>query len=109
MRTRWTVRRLMLVAMLLGLGCGRDDASSSLVKADRSATVIAPGTTVGTFVLLASGSVSMDDRSGLNPQISGGDVGAAGVGVNVSQPTVLIGSSAVVDLSRVVIGQRVVL
>ena len=64
---------------------------------------------MGSFVLLATGAVSVNDRSGVNPQIAGGDVGAAGVGVAVTSPTVTIGSDAVVDHARVVIGQRVTL
>ena len=92
------------LALVLSLGCGGPAAPSDQSGVSSGLTA-PPGSVVSGFALLATGSVSIDDRS----QVLGGDVGAAGVGVAASSPTVVVGSAALIDRGRILIGQRVVL
>jgi len=112
--TTSAIRLLTLtLAACAPLACGRSEpvssASAITLAAASAANAASPGSSVGGFVLLASGSISVDDRSASSPQILGGDVGAAGIGTPSSAQTVVIGSEAAVDRTRVVVGQRVTL
>jgi hypothetical protein len=97
-------RCLPAIALLLVLtppSCGDNEARP---ESRKDALGVVSG-----FALLASKTVSVDDRTATNPQITGGDVGAAGVGVATNLQTLVIGSDAHVDTARVLIGQRTTL
>jgi hypothetical protein len=98
---RW-FSAIALLLVLASPACGDNESRREVARED------ALGVVSG-FALLASKTVSVDDRTATNPQISGGDVGAAGIGVAANQSTLVIGSDARVDTARVLIGQRTVL
>jgi len=94
------VRALVLVpvgAAFFGCGSGVDSGEES---GESRQALVAP-TNIGAFVLLASGRITIQDRT----QVSGGDVGAAATTGDAINTT----SATTIALGRATIGPRIVL